>query len=694
MENVYVSQRYEIEQVEGRLVAEKPHVYTANTLAHYNHKTKRLEAVRGIGLAASIKIAQIGDKAQESLLDFTLTTSDRIGIGSQSINRVPVSNRMLFIQASIGTGKSTLLCYFSRCVAPAANESRTIPVSIYCTSANLNSFSVAKSEEEIWPKILKRFRSNLPGEFRSFDTTDGWLEISRPHIEDADGKLRPEVALHPKGKAHATNAIAHQCRDDLVFLQRLTQHLAIAESATLVFVMDNIDRQQPRLRQLTLIDFFTDLLNDIPEAIGIISVRESTLGSLGQLDKFAGYLRVSSLHLTAPVIGDIIQNRIDHLISEMQREHTGSLRLSDIKVGAHATLTLPDIVNFLKHVRTAFKTTSNNLDQANHDLVPRVSIERFLPYANHSNIRGAVSNVATVLESWALNVDSIISQYVWQRDNNYPIKLPPLTTDEFIRVGSVGRYRYYDHTLEPEIFNVYSVGRTQPDASSGRFPLLLIYRVFEYFMKSGRRDLADALDVLSCFGFSRAETSALFQTLINWLFLESPDSAKLDEISLILRTKKLEYYYSTLCVNMTYVESVRNDCVIEYQAQPHEVRSSLDGDVLELCKFAWYVLEQETKEYAFIASRGTHTSSQETENGHLLRYRRIVKEIPLSARMCKSFCLRYSHLNAKRKSGSPKRSLAAWQALKRLREEILERSTSGQIYQEVPINYLPIPPVL
>jgi hypothetical protein len=576
---------------------------------------------------------QIADEAQLAAANELLDMSDMmLSTRNSGVDGgiLPVMQRLFFIMGGIGSGKTTMLAHFRRVTLSKLKAVESPSVQFFPIMVNMNDHSYSESIREVWLRILREFREGLRE--TSFDTAAGWEEISWADLVDKNGDFRPEIMFSPdpeKAKRH----IISQCGDDRVFLKRVARTMIACNPPTiLLLILDNIDRVSMEARQLRLIDRLSALLHDLSDSIGMISVRPNTVGTLAHLKGFSGYMHLRRLRLTAPRMGEIFQKRIDQIISSLDE----STRPQEVKISDKTVVRVSDIRDIMKHINTSFTSTSSDLESyKSWTSVPSASIERFLPYAFHSNVRGALDFLASALSSWALQTVPVVTDYLYQRDRGLSVNLPPFTVDELLRLGAVGSYKYYDHQHGSGLFNVFCYRGMFPNRAAGRFPVLIIYRILQYLVKKEKIAKRDFFDVLRCFGCAQEELERILKMLFDGLFVESREGNDLKEIKIIEITKKAAYYYNNLCPMLCYLETVRNDAIIEYEAEPREIRDKLAKDLVQVGLFCKYILTQEEDEWGYIKEKG---------KSHVRRYKEIVVDDPAAARLYRSVVQRATDL--------------------------------------------------
>jgi hypothetical protein len=523
--------------------------------------------------------------------------------------------------------------------------------------------------------LLGKCRSALR-EIEDFDTTDGWRTISSLDLVDNNGNPAPAIQL-AADPAEATRRIIYECRKNQVFIRRVARTLmARSRPAVLLPIFDNIDRVPVRERQVVLIDRFYALLNDVPDLMGFVATRRGTLGALAHFKKLAGRLHVRRMFVTAPRMGEILQKRINLAANELEA------RSYEVQIGDRVKIGLADVRILCRHIATAFRATTSSLDSPESLVAaPPMSIERFLPYAFHTNVRGGLAFILNALESWALHYEPVVQDYLFQRDRKVPIVLPQFRIDELLQLGAIGQHRYYDHQNASGLFNIFCYRHMTPDREAGRFPLLIMYRAIQYCFKMNRIGKGEFLDVLRCFGSTPHEREHILGILLDSLLLESPEGTDLGKIKTLARTKKLEYYYRQLCSMLTYLETIRNDAVIEYQAEPREMRDPLYGDLSQMGLFCEYILDQEEAEWSYVKRLP----------GRISRYKEIVHDEPLTAKVYRGIVVRASSLCKEKPYlityDSDRRSLERQFAA--LRSTIRDSAKGGRIWPRVSENTLP-----
>ena len=581
--------------------------------------------------------------------------------------------RLLFLQAGIGSGKSTLLHHLSRIVLPKIEEANAIDFSFQFAIIDLNPLAEAMSLKEIWKKLLGNIRSQLEKSW-SGPANNLWETLARDEIYNAEGSYLPLISFSPHPE-RLRNRIIHASRDDLVFIRRMVKYLSQHKQRVVVFVPDNIDKLTSVKTQLALIERLVNLLNECEKSIGLVPLREYTLGDLCNQRDFISFHHVKCQHITTPLLGDMVQKRFDLAMTELDDE---TATVNAVGITQATAIRTFDVRELFKHIRSAFEeipiAEHDSADKKHSAYTRRLSY--FLHHVTNTNARSTLKLVLSAMESWALPIDEVVTTYFYQRDKGLPIKLPPFTIDKLLRLCSVGCWRFYEQEECPQILNCFSFAGHRPDAENGRFPLLIVHRMLQYFEGRTRINMNQFFNDFSCFGYSADELKGAVTRLQEGVFIESANGSGLLHDSVFYKTRKCSYYFHKLSKMLVFLENVRNDSMIEYKAEPHEAHTELAIDVPAVLEFIVYISDQECKEWAYVQRKGKL---------HIERYKRIVVTQPVCWKLFKSVQKRCKELYATKPTlfGNALRKVE--HALMGTQQILVEQSKSGKIWPPIPL---------
>lgn len=294
-------------------------------------------------------------------------------------------------------------------------------------------------------------------------------------------------------------------------------------------------------------------------------------------------MHIDTLPLATPLIGEMLRRRFESCLKMNQgnNETNYQIKIQDktINIKQHFAKEV------LKHIHTAIDP------QPSEGSKGRGELTEILNYVSNYNARFTLQLLTRALQSWALEWELI---HVSRQE----IKLLPFTTNQIVNLASLGQYELYEHNNH--IYNIFAFNGFYPDAANGKFPILILYRIFQYFDLKGRKVFINtALNDLDIFGYSRLDIQHTLGALLKNGFLESPEGNDLQVIKMLYCTRKFDFYYDKLIMMFTYLTNIRNDSVIEYETIPHQISESISKDLLELYKFIWYIADQEKLEYQY-----------------------------------------------------------------------------------------------
>jgi hypothetical protein len=674
----YVHNRYSADN--GRAMNQaNPGQFSNNRVAQWSQRDRVWAAQRAFrNIAANVKRI-VFDTAELSVLDELFRIFGQLGVNLPSTSTAyPATSRLLFVQGGIGCGKSTMLHHLFEVTVPDLHAQNLLPRPFAGSVTDFNAHAEDSPPDVTWRKVLADFRKGVETASGLKKTPD-WHSIARDEIFDEDGTLRPIFATSPQPRKKMLEAI-NRSADDVTYVARVARFLAKRDNGVLVFVLDNIDCLPSARRQLAFVKRFVEFLDAIGPGVGIVTVREYTLGNLSGLRDFAAFQYVNRLHMTTPYLGEAVQKRFQVALAAVTDD---SARLVRVPIGEGVASTQFDVKQILTHISSAFDDPGVRVlrkprrSTRMEDLGLR-NVPVFLNNITNSNMRLCLGFVLEALDSWAFPSGKVVRDYYYRRDTGQRWPVGPFTVDELFPAAAVGGFEFYDHRLCTLVQNVFATGEVRPNWQERRFPLLHVYRILQLVGGRGQIGLGECLDMLSCFPFHRAENWSILQSLLDQGFVESLQGSRLESIETLCATRKLIFYLDVFSCSLVYIEMVRNDSYIEYDSEPHKVgvcRTVLAEDMIEAFKFIWYVMEQETQQYVGVKASKARVS----------RFRQIVEE---SRPICwKMLCGVVAHgkelyqRNPRLLPTSYHRDLEA--EFLKVRDEIIKRGRDGQLYPEV-----------
>lgn len=624
----YIASRYESLELH-------PRKKLLNTISTWDKKQRVWTSDIDANLATQHSVDFLEDRAQRAIALFAL---GRVGSRRESVlGRSPLSavnppDRMLFIQGTIGCGKSTLVHHFTKLTCPRINQHNGIPLRLKPIVINLNNLDPTVSIVDNWITVLESVKTELETT-TNLVTEQDWALIARPESHNAEtGTLLPKITL-AQDPQEALRSIIHQSSDPKIFIKRVSEYISNNEKdCALLLVFDNLDIISSISSQLDIIRKIHALLAECSDALAIITLREKNVRRQEKLRDYEEFFNVRRLSVANPIIGNVVQKRFDMTIKELQADFQG---YTTFRVMERVQLTLADIKKLLLHVKTAFKVhgqTSVPGPSSNENI--RANPGMFLQAITNGNTRDALAYLLEALSSWALQVDSIVQDYIYQRDNNHDIDLPNFRIDELLRLLFVGEYRFYDSERNGHIVNLFQIKKESSNFSVGRFPHLLPYRFCNFIIRNESLNVGECLQASSCYGYTVGEVLSLIQKLIDLSFIETETNSAINNKSEIFATEKCIFYIRHLFNMFTYLENIRNDCVLTYDVEPHNVRSPIIYDFRETLKFIAFLFLEEQKELIWMKE----------SDERLVQFREMLGTEPLAFTLLKSVTNRLNSL--------------------------------------------------
>lgn len=599
--------------------------------------------------------------------------------------------RLFFLQAGIGAGKTTLVHHFSRITAPALMKEKAIPYRFVTAVVNCDPVAVDSSMRDLWPMVLREVRLSI-GQATGLDTAEGWEQIAYEDIYDPNGSLKPAVRWSPKGEESAKREITYQVHDnDLLFIQRTARQLwQSSPKGIIVVVLDNLDRHQiPWNRQLGMCFRLTDLLTSCRHLIGVIPLRQYTLGNIAQIKSATRYAHLDRMRITTPVVGKVLQRRLELFIDQKLNKKDLS---RTFKISRDITFTFQDFRELVKWIAGSIDDHDSlgrkRAYTPEEYALMRSSVSNFLNSVNCFDLRATLRMMMPALRSWAFLVQNSILAFLINRESKRPRQAAKVTLDEILRLVFAGEWERYDEGNDSGIINLFGRPGERPIPEAGRFPQLIRYRLLEYYDAnssiSGERTvmLEELRKHMKIFGYSANEIDLLIMDSMYKGFAESPEGMKKKNIKNLFKTQKTGYYLHPLCKLLVYLENVRNDSMITYESVPHEVRSRIPDDLIEILKFIDFIFQSEIAELAYIRKKdkGRH-------GGPNLRvYRRyFVGTQPICWRLLRSVTRRVNELSFKRRINfSAEQAKVVERYLASLRKRIIEANSDGKLLPKIP----------
>jgi hypothetical protein len=575
----------------------------------------------------SEKISKIiEDESQIVLMDHLFNIFTKTNQSASGLLNFSPSKRIIFIQGGIGSGKSTMLHHFARITLRKLTEKKLLPINIIPIIIDFNFSEGAIGRSRNWNQILNNINKRV---------RDGITAIYQNDIVCEEFS-----AIYNR---YALNQIVSA--SDLLF--QISNYLSNNGLPVMILIIyDNLDMNTID-NQYWYINKLYNLLNTLERNVfGIVAVRESTYNNLSVTLKFEEFMHLTKFSITTPVIGDVLVKRFNSCINNIHENEFRSIIIRD--QNKTFSISQVDLRPILQHINTAFKSNITGQDSIRNDL------NRFLMAISNMNLRFVLQLVINALKSWAFDIAPIVKQYLYNRDitlKKIPISLtadykislvdlPAFSVDQIIQLAFVGEHLFYDHRYNNHIYNVFTVDELLPDPQNGKFPVLLIYRIFNYFeLKNGVVQKTDIENDFSIYGYRITDIGKIFEDLIRKYFIESPEGNILGNIKEFHATPKLKFYFNTFIEMLIYLENIRNDTFINYSAMPHYYENNLAQDLMEILKFINYIMDQEVQEFEYF----NKLSYQKT-------YLQIVTGEPISWRLLRSVIKRVIELYTTKES--------------------------------------------
>jgi hypothetical protein len=575
----------------------------------------------------------------------------------QDLQDVP-EERFFIVQGGIGCGKTTLLKHFSQHSFPAALSIEFPHLTGHSFSVDFQTgFSPAKRVTK--SEICRRLKATIVAKFPNLDTVAGWEAIAGSELS----RRQVEVS-YADNAGKAKRAIIREARSDRVFVRRALHYLSQTESAVLL-VFDNSDRL-PVTSQLCIFAHMHEILSDVPRAFGLISLREFSLNDLGQLKGMRAYYELKTLHITTPSVHGILGRRFALASDLLDSEPPAPLPMSGLAPGFE--ITMASYREFLQKWAKCVLSDSDTIawmyDSANGD------------------IRGMIRIVRAVLSSPFMDARRIVSDFYagklrGGRRKHVRPWLKKVSSDEFLRLAlrgdSYGRsleiYSDSRDMLFQNMFDLEGQVPAGPTSLSGRFPVLLKYRIMDFFGTARRRSKNTYLSTFTIYGHSNTELLEVLQWFVDFYFLESKEGMNAKRVKWLLATRKLGFYMHRLTKFLIYLENVRNDVYVTYNSNPHRYGTTLFNDLQELFKFYEEILRHERLECAFMKRQKS-----------LNKYASLVGYQPISWKLLKGCRNRLVQLKQiTRESMSRPQAATVIAGFNRVRSLILTAAKQGAI---------------
>lgn len=637
----YIPERYNSQDAgPASMNAGDPGQFTDNMVARWSESRNEWRPIRGNRDIAKRLQELIQDPAELQLLDYLvrLTRECKKSLKSTGPRYDAPSlpeKRILFLQGGIGTGKSTLLHHFARCVVPQLRAQALVPVDFLPIILDFRDTAPEDAVRAVWERHVQQIVDEIEQFLDDQQIHDWWDSIAAQDLTLGSGRVRPRHKPQDTS-TRASQQLIKQSSENTVFLQRACRFLTtFGIPVYVILILDNIDKQELSItNQVAYIHRLTKLLSSVRGGIGVTCLREYTLGNMSHLVDFRAHHFTARQHITTPRIGQILRRRI-----ELCLKKTKNVVRHNIQISESISVTLADMRQILLSVHTALEEDRRSGDV--NILKRSPSVTEFLHGCTNSNTRLSLGLVMRGLESWALLVDSAVLYYLHHRDVFRRKQLPLVSFDELLRLCMVGRHQYYDSSECEGIANIFAWGNRATQADNGEFPTLIKHRIMQFFHNFGSGVLLN--DVRANFAIFHGIRGRAIDDLLHELildgFLESQEGTRLGYIKKLYGTRKLRFYLAVLCKSLVYLENIRNDCVIDYNTYPHECRDELSRDILGIFDFIRFVLRQEKMEYAYIKQRSRRSP------GIRVSYRRMLPSEPLSLILLRSVSARLNQLD-------------------------------------------------
>jgi len=572
----------------------------------------------------------VSDDAEASLIDRILVTAESLSAdiyGEGCLSGMGhAATRLSFIQGGIGCGKTTMLRHLIQLTVPDLQTKKLLSSNLPIVYYDLNYKELEDHEIGLlWNGILKAFKEQV-GNKTGLQNLNGWERIAQDSIRDSEGRLRPEIECSPSPE-EAIRKIIAQADNPATFLKRAARYLWKSATCPVIFVLDNLDWIPNRSIHIGFAKRMLALLEEIPSALGIITVREYTLGNMEESEReFEAFSHVKRLHMTTPLIGEVVRRRLERAIDKISEEEAQN---TFVEVREHVRVTPADCKELLQHILDAFEPEIPLHDRHRSSTTADIEggmrrLSVFLYSVTNSNVRAALEIVNAALRSWALTHDRFVEQYLKQRKQN-DIRLSPFTVDELVRLASIGRWLHYDSKQCGLFHNVFATKNREPDRANGFASLLHTYRVLQCISHCDSFTPKQVIDDLECLAQTPGENSDLLQMLLERGFIESRAGLDLGMHKALFPTKKLRFYLRVFSTSLVYLSMVRNDCYLEYQAQPWDFHDGMMKNCHEALKFIEYVLDQEGVQYSY---------AKDVNRGD--KFRSIAGDWPISWRLLRN----------------------------------------------------------
>src|SRR5436190_3080296 len=156
--SAYVPRRYPSIRRAG-MNAEDPGQFGDNAFSRWDQDRRGwviAPAPPELSSVRSALSAFVEDRAEQQVILELLRlaghlTRDALAGGPR--HAVQAAERLVFLQAGIGSGKTTLMNHLLRVVAPELNRRRVAPVDIIPVVADLNNYDGDEPVEDLWTKV-------------------------------------------------------------------------------------------------------------------------------------------------------------------------------------------------------------------------------------------------------------------------------------------------------------------------------------------------------------------------------------------------------------------------------------------------------------------------------------------------------------------------------------------------------------
>lgn len=671
-----------------------------NEVKFFNSKNGKWTGSQSRNNIVKIQKQSVRDPAEKALIE-ELYYKAKLIENTQSQTKLGIlpptdfHKRALFLLGGVGTGKTTLLHHVSRITLPKLWKNNKVPFEVIVIPVNCDPKIESDSTKEVWENSIQIIRKQI-GRATGLNTVKGWEKISHHSIYEDDGSYRPEITYDPRGIEKAKKSTIFKLKNNHIeFIKRASSYLWHSKERKIIVVaLDNIDRNEiPWNRQLAMCDRLLTLLDSCRCLLGILPAREYTLGNFEQMSSAQRYHHLDRLHITTPIIGKALQERLSFYIKKNAEKLYERNKV--FKLSTNIRVSFSDFSGIINSLGKSLddhsieRTSGKRLPESTLRKL-RFSNHNFLLNISNADLRATLQMVLYALRSWALEVESSLMHYMYTKDKYGSPDFPAFTLDELTRLLCIGESERYFEGNGSGIINVYGDGGSRPMEGIGRFPALIRSRVLEYFDRfgsGGKTSLIEMKEFISrmrIFSYTPPQVKKMVSMFIDQGFIESPEGNKISNIKTFLKTKKTYYYLNPFSKLLVYLENMRNDTMIYYDSEPHEARSNIFVDFIELMKYIDFILVQEMDEWNYINCRD---KKKKNTKGKEIYVNWFLGQQPICWRLLRSVVGRVNQLfrneNQKVSEENKKQMIYEFQSL---RKKIQSADKEGRIMPPIPAS--------